>query len=1124
MNKLSLRIVQEPLLDSFDFIISKLDNINNDEIYTSIMDEVLTISNNIIMIEAISEYKVLQDYIALLKKVKNKDNDNNLDIILLKKITKDFKKYLSEIVQEDEINELFLWYIWLNINESLKQDVIKIKELFYPIPEFENIQFVQFKKKNNEPPAVLKTIRSIVISRIKDWNRIVDVTNARKILIELHGLFEQLYKFNYSRICKAYWLALEGRIKMALLDPNLELDRKDELTSILEPVENEIDDFINKGKIRKIENLHNVIISLLEHDDFENIDENENEDLKIVFTSFNLRYFKKIMSLSENKEFMKKYSKLIENSNPIKSLFKELIYYWNSITKTSIYSDDICPILEKIIDNKTLFPSDDENIDKFFDVIKRLNDKYINEDQITIQDELMSSFANFILLFEKYSNLSYLMIEHWEENYHTEYNTLCKIINDEIIEIETVSNKVHDIDKIKYKKETFRAVYENLATRIDLLRQKLDYYKCKENNNDDYFEELNADSDYIENNQILENLFIMIDNPKLTKFFEEYFEIFKYMAGYGKLPEDLYKNALSYLGTLSVYLSIVNQDETLANEMLEHDYVNNSFDTFEQNIEINNEFIEKIQKEIINEENNNVGKTLENINEQDLLNENINENLEQEEHLITEELNGKNIQHEYKELSFDSEPNLEENHSEQQDILLTVSKLSDVFDDNNIDIQENTKNQDHTEELFIKNETLEEQAPNNVKEENNMVKQIDVNNDEMISVFLEEAMDSVIPSISEGLKNIQYENGDLKENMVIIRRGYHTLKGGAAQVGLTELSVIFKNLEERFNNLLLKDIEWTSYLTELVKESINFTKNTVSQIHNYNSYQLDSEEIEMLLDQEQMYREMGGEYEPEVKENVRADVSTIQTITNEITNNYINNKAELEKLLIDIQEDYKELSDKLIVTDKFVNNIKEISSKLDDDNYIDYYKIFIDKLENLANKKIDQNNIGKLFDIKPIILNTVYNLIDDNVDGLPELGDYSHELLESISDENISNLYDRVINKSDDKNYYSNENDTDNNNNNNDSHDNNNYEQDEYDKNQGNEFYNENSSENYIDIEKQLENEEEINNKIVLDSSLEIEFNENISNMEDSLDRMIEELRAFNKYFANIKNILDKKD
>ena len=120
MNKLSLRIVQEPLLDSFDFIISKLDNINNDEIYTSIMDEVLTISNNIIMIEAISEYKVLQDYIALLKKVKNKDNDNNLDIILLKKITKDFKKYLSEIVQEDEINELFLWYIWLNINESLE--------------------------------------------------------------------------------------------------------------------------------------------------------------------------------------------------------------------------------------------------------------------------------------------------------------------------------------------------------------------------------------------------------------------------------------------------------------------------------------------------------------------------------------------------------------------------------------------------------------------------------------------------------------------------------------------------------------------------------------------------------------------------------------------------------------------------------------------------------------------------------------------------------------------------------------------------------------------------------------------------------------------------------------------
>lgn len=1143
MNKLSLKIMQDPLLSSFDIIISKLDNINDDNVFASIKEEVRNISNGTIMIEAISEYKVLNDYIALLNKIKNKENNTN-DIILLKKITKDFKRYLNEIILDDELNELFLWYIWLNINELLTQNIhIDIRELFYPIPEFEN---VQFKKNDSEKTiTLLNTLKSMLINKINEWESSIETGKTRTILTELHGLFNELYNYNYSRIFKAYWLSLKGRIKIALLDPNLELDNKMDLMSILEPVKNEISNFIVKGKIRKIENLHNVIISLLDH--YDSVDFEKDNELSEIYKIFNLKYYKKITDLSKDKNFIIKYNKLIDNSQQINQLFKELINCWNSISTTSsIYSDDICPILEKILNNKNIFPVEDANVNKFLTIIEKLNNKYKDEDKIIIKKELLTFFANFVLLFEKYLNCSYLLIDNWQEDFKEEYEIMIKVINDEYLQ-NKITNKVHEIDKIKHKKETFKTVFKELADKLEQIRKKIDFYHNKK---DDFYEELNFDYEFIENNQNLESMFIMINNDRLYKFFNEYFDIFKYIADKGTMSEELYTKSLSYLGVLSVYFSIINENEIFANEILETEY-NKYFEnkTTNDDVIIDYEVVENAKKELDAE-----NKLLD--------------AKEQNQHLVIQDYKKENPIIEDNNLieNIENNDNDNDNIEEQQDDVLLKSntiqqtinnELDEIFtiethdknnkeiptinDDINASIEDNTYFNSGTKELKVS--TIEEYVSTKEKvdneddnvndvfmdnsehynEENNENKQSDnieegeknmnesniirINDNivqELLDVFIEEARDAIIPELENNLELVQTSDDDIKEYISVIKRNYHTLKGSSAQVGLKELSVIYKSLEERFSDLLIvPDLVWSDDLTDIVEKSINFTNIIFEEIEMDNEFELNSEEIYEALDKEQKYREMIAESEF-IEENkdeqntqeyesinnkneIKTDVSSMSNIINNITSDY-NDENELDNLLEDIQNEYKILSQDLIITDSFVENIRKISFELDDIDYINYYNTLINKLENLINKQTSEKNISNVFEIKPVILNTLYSLI--NNEELPKLGDYNYELIQSIdeSDANkINELYDKVINS---------------NNNIND------------------EFNLETNDNNSIFEYTQDINHSDESSKIVLDKSQE-EFNNNILKMEQSLESMIEEMRTFNKYFANIQRLLN---
>jgi len=109
---------------------------------------------------------------------------------------------------------------------------------------------------------------------------------------------------------------------------------------------------------------------------------------------------------------------------------------------------------------------------------------------------------------------------------------------------------------------------------------------------------------------------------------------------------------------------------------------------------------------------------------------------------------------------------------------------------------------------------------------------------ELLEVFLEEAHE-VLETLHEQLQICQ-RNPHSREALIIIRRGFHTLKGSGRMVGLTNLGEVAWAVEKALNKWLQDDQATSITLLELIGDAEVLFQHWVEKLRSGGSALIDA--------------------------------------------------------------------------------------------------------------------------------------------------------------------------------------------------------------------------------------------------------------------------------------------
>ncbi|MDD5181116.1 MAG: Hpt domain-containing protein, partial [Gallionellaceae bacterium] len=133
--------------------------------------------------------------------------------------------------------------------------------------------------------------------------------------------------------------------------------------------------------------------------------------------------------------------------------------------------------------------------------------------------------------------------------------------------------------------------------------------------------------------------------------------------------------------------------------------------------------------------------------------------------------------------------------------------------------------------------------------------------DELLEVFLEEAQE-VLGSMRANLEAIQL-HPESSEPLVIIRRGFHTLKGSGRMVGLTDLAEVAWAVERAMNKWLQGSKPITPGLLKFILDSETAFKGWVDSLRAHGSTQVEAGELVSAAQQIEAGRETTPTAQPE---------------------------------------------------------------------------------------------------------------------------------------------------------------------------------------------------------------------------------------------------------------------
>lgn len=112
---------------------------------------------------------------------------------------------------------------------------------------------------------------------------------------------------------------------------------------------------------------------------------------------------------------------------------------------------------------------------------------------------------------------------------------------------------------------------------------------------------------------------------------------------------------------------------------------------------------------------------------------------------------------------------------------------------------------------------------------------------ELLDIFLEEAGE-VLGNMATAI-NACEDNADDRENLTVVRRAFHTLKGSGRMVGLAEFGEVAWGMEQLLNIWLAAERPATAPLVSIVREAHDLFETWVADLHLNPSTRIDASEL-----------------------------------------------------------------------------------------------------------------------------------------------------------------------------------------------------------------------------------------------------------------------------------------
>lgn len=1011
-----IRQLKQVLLDKLEkerteLIRIKQNEVRVEEVIQGIIDGIHTVSNNLKMAK-LAEWQIAQKIEEVLFLIKNKSAPpESLESVI--EIIGVFSEYLENKIDklsrngENDFYPMELWNEWERL-KTLLDEKAKPQDLFNPFAEFSEEESRSFIDVD---PNLLREKTTIAyqdyIAGANDWLNSrashEDVKDAQLALKKMYNVVKYFAELKTKIGFQGYLLALEARLLMAFSSENAELDKKKNLTQIIQASFVELQNFRNNEKNASLAALKLTLDKFLIQKYYENIkDENI---IKEVLERFNIQKFLDKASLVINKEeknrkeeFKKHYNNIRKTIEAAISSFEALKESYNANKKED---EDRVFLNPKSVETYLVFSNSlskyaflmNEDVRDVFGIFGKL-DHFLRE-QFNNNKEI--HISNFIL--EEFGGLFYIL-QNYINNKEDVNKDFIYLFKGQAIRAEKSLNYEHKylltnkldwtiIGQANYK-ENYRKIYKNLKTIIADVKR--DFYLLSDDGVKDKAKEIIVKSSHILAILVMAKLKptarlidylreVIIDKVKMDKYIfnnEERETIIKVLQKTEVFVEALEKgDERPNVYIKDIYESIFKQDIEQKVNTDKINKVNYQQIQKESDYRITEEFKKSsLSVNLMDSEEDLVKPKAEisYVNEDSMINgiqEKSKEELPQVavmNHKHLDEIANFNEENKENEVIQTIEEEYQENVVEEFGEREQIEQQEEITQNNLEDVEiEQTYETKEVEEKYFEHssENVEINFGEDLNDqieisENTEVVELTPDYIDDLGALLEQYQEELVPTYENNIHKLynydlsldQYENHK-KE----IKRIAHSLKGDTRQLGMYKLGEVFEKLEYALkdklgsNKYLTKD--FINNYQDLFKFATQYIEQLNSAIENGDKVcylEIDKDIVDLYVEEFKTLQNQGKE---EFSKNKEVEIEFEQPeISEEVKVEFNDNIEEIENEDISSVENISEDFEQTIFEEHNKEDLISIENNEQPIEQISQFSDFdIDAHEDLTNKE-----------------------------------------------------------------------------------------------------------------------------------------------------------------------------
>ena len=989
----------------------KQNEIRVEDVIQGINNDVHTVTNNLRMAK-LPEYEFAQKIENVLNLIKNKNAPpESLDVVI--ETIGVFSEYLSNKIDklsrngENDFYPMELWNEWEKL-KNLLEEKAKPQDLFYPFAEFDEEEAKYF---SNADPSLLREKTMVAyqdyVDNANEWLNCQasnqDIYTAKTSLKKMYNVVKFFTELKTKIGYQGYLLALQARLLMAFSNENAELDKKKNLTQIIQASIQELQSFRNSEKQPSQQSLKITLERFLINKYYENI--KDEKIIKEVLDRFNILKFLEKASLVVNKEEKLRKDEFKRHFNNIKKTVEAAISSFEQIKESYNLNkredEDHVVVNKKDIETYLVFSNSllkyniliNEEIrdifNSFVKLDKTLREK-ISKDEIDISNDILTEFGGLFYIFTIYLDNKEDVDKKFIDLFKKQAIRAEKSLNYEKKFLLTNFLDWSIIGKNSYK-ENYRKIYKNLKDLISITIT--DFYELTDKNNKDKAQDmvirlshilailvmakLNTAAkliDYLRN--------VIITKIKTDKYIfeeEQRIQVIKILQNTEVFSEALEKgDDKPNLYIKSIYEEIFKEnieDKIIENELEYKNYQVN--EGYENHLEDNKEITKKSSMSI-----NVVDKPEEILDKPEAVISYVDKN---------EMINNfkEKISHEYEQTN--------------NVAIIDNKQIEESVDNYNDEISE--ENINHYEQQNINNEEdFEVEESTNVEYEEVILNEESLEN---FSIWLEQYHEEYVPVVNKNgkkLKDLSLFINDYEIAKKEVKRIAHSLKGDTRQLQMNKIGSVFEIIEFFLKDKLGNGKYLSKNFVIAYLELFEYALKYIEEIEN--AIQNNEKEVKITIDHDivNLYAEEIRKYENEEINKEEPDVTPIEEETDpyQQENNEIvevqsyENREEQDVTPIEEETDpYQQENNEIVEVQSYENSEDQDITPIEDIKPYQQDNSIIEESQNV-------NVVEKV--IEPIQKEIIeLTLNNDDID-------YICKSLENISNEilNLKNIFENM--------------------------------------------------------------------------------------------------------------------